>query len=43
MTITEVRTREVGVSSDLIVAENVTAGYREKVVWKDANFALGPR
>ncbi len=41
MTITEVRTREVGVGSDLIVADNVTAGYREKVVWKDASFSFG--
>ena len=27
--------------SDLIVAEDVTAGYRDKVVWKGANFPLG--
>ena len=34
---------EVGVQqdSDLIVGENVTAGYREKVVWKDADFSFG--
>src|SRR5580658_6728127 len=32
---------EVGRQSDLIVGENLTAGYREKVVWKDANFSFG--
>ena len=41
MTITEAPSREVGVTSDLIVAENLAAGYREKVVWKDANFTFG--
>jgi zinc/manganese transport system ATP-binding protein len=41
MTLTEGRTLEVGVNSDLIVAENVTAGYREKVVWRGANFLIG--
>ncbi len=36
-------TRRVGVAmeSDFIVAENVTAGYRERVVWRGANFAIG--
>jgi zinc/manganese transport system ATP-binding protein len=29
------------VSSDLIVAEDVAAGYRDKVVWRGANFAIG--
>jgi len=32
---------EVGASSDLIVAENVSAGYREKVVWENASFSFG--
>ena len=34
---------EVGVSTgaDLIVGRDVAAGYREKVVWRDANFAFG--
>jgi zinc/manganese transport system ATP-binding protein len=41
MTLTQERTFGVGASSDLIVAENVTAGYRDKVVWRDANFAIG--
>jgi zinc/manganese transport system ATP-binding protein len=29
------------VSSDLIVAKDVAAGYRDKVVWRGANFAIG--
>lgn len=41
MTISEARTVEVGAHSDLIVGENVTAGYREKVVWSGANFSFG--
>lgn len=41
MTLTEARAVGVGVSSDLIVAENVTAGYRDKVVWRGANFVIG--
>jgi zinc/manganese transport system ATP-binding protein len=41
MTLTEGRAVEVGSSSDLIVAEDVTAGYREKVVWRGANFSIG--
>ncbi len=33
---------EVGVAApDLIVAKGVTSGYREKVVWRDADFAFG--
>ena len=28
--------------SSLVAAENLTAGYREKTVWQDANFAIGP-
>jgi zinc/manganese transport system ATP-binding protein len=31
----------VGVQAELITAENVTAGYKEKVVWQDANFSVG--
>ena len=27
--------------SDLITAENLASGYREKTVWRDANFAFG--
>ena len=41
MTLTEERTVGVEVASDLIVAENVTAGYRDKIVWKGASFAIG--
>ena len=41
MTITETATERVGVASDLIVGQNVTAGYREKIVWKDASFSFG--
>ena len=29
------------VSSNLITAENLAAGYRDKTVWEDANFAFG--
>ncbi len=42
MTVTEARTSGLGAHSDLIVAENVAAGYRDKVVWKGANFTIGP-
>lgn len=28
-------------SKDIIIAEHLTAGYREKTVWKDANFSIG--
>ena len=31
----------MGVESSLIAAENLTAGYRDKIVWRDANFAFG--
>jgi zinc/manganese transport system ATP-binding protein len=31
----------VGVQAELITAENVTAGYKEKVVWQDATFSVG--
>jgi zinc/manganese transport system ATP-binding protein len=41
MTLTEGRTVGVEVGSDLIVAEDVTAGYRDKVVWRGANFTIG--
>ncbi len=41
MTITENTTKRVAVTSDLIVGEDVAAGYRDKVVWKDANFSFG--
>ena len=27
--------------SDFITAENLTAGYRDKIVWRDANFTFG--
>ena len=33
--------RSVGVESNLITAENLTAGYRDKIVWRDANFTFG--
>lgn len=41
MTIAETAAVEVGVGSDLIVGEDVAAGYRDKVVWKGANFSFG--
>ena len=31
----------VGMESSLISAENLTAGYRDKIVWRDANFTFG--
>src|SRR5208282_6701171 len=30
------------VPSNLVTAENLAAGYRDKTVWQDANFAFGP-
>ncbi len=30
-----------GVETSLIAAENLTAGYQEKTVWRDANFSIG--
>jgi ABC-type multidrug transport system ATPase subunit len=30
-----------GVKSNLLAAENLTAGYRDKIVWQDANFSIG--
>jgi zinc/manganese transport system ATP-binding protein len=41
MTVVATRTVEVGGQSDLIVAEDVTAGYRDKIVWQGANFSFG--
>jgi zinc/manganese transport system ATP-binding protein len=35
------RTVTVGVQTDLITAENLTAGYPHKTVWHDANFTFG--
>jgi zinc/manganese transport system ATP-binding protein len=34
-------TDEIEARADLITAENLTAGYRDKVVWQDANFSFG--
>ncbi|TMQ00092.1 MAG: ABC transporter ATP-binding protein [Thaumarchaeota archaeon] len=41
MSLTLPRLRSVGVESSLIAAENLTAGYRDKIVWRDANFTFG--
>jgi zinc/manganese transport system ATP-binding protein len=41
MNITATRVPEAVVESSLIAAENLTAGYQEKIVWRDANFAIG--
>src|SRR2546427_11696219 len=41
MSLTPPRLRSVGVDSSLITAENLTAGYRDKIVWRDANFTFG--
>src|SRR2546428_11972372 len=41
MSLTPPRLRPVGVDSSLITAENLTAGYRDKIVWRDANFTFG--
>src|SRR5207245_10407948 len=41
MSLTLPRLRSVGVESSLIAAENLTAGYRDKIVWREANFAFG--
>jgi zinc/manganese transport system ATP-binding protein len=41
MTITAEEALKVGVATDLIVAQGVAAGYREKVVWTGANFSFG--
>src|SRR5207244_12942952 len=39
--LTQRRRRSVGVESSRIAAENLTAGYRDKIVWRDANFTFG--
>jgi len=41
MTVVAAKTVEVGEQSSLIVAEDVTAGYRDKMVWKGATFSFG--
>src|ERR1700674_1255033 len=41
MNITSPKAIEVGVQSELITAENLAAGYKEKTVWDDANFSIG--
>jgi zinc/manganese transport system ATP-binding protein len=41
MNILSSKTLEVVVESGLVSAENLTAGYREKTVWQDANFSIG--
>jgi zinc/manganese transport system ATP-binding protein len=41
MNVTTPKAVLMGMQSGLIAAENLTAGYREKVVWKGANFAFG--
>ena len=35
------KTVAVGVQTQLIAADHLSAGYREKVVWQDANFEFG--
>jgi zinc/manganese transport system ATP-binding protein len=41
MNITVSKAVAVGVQSDLITAENLTAGYPRKTVWQNANFSFG--
>ena len=41
MNITASKTATVGVQSDLITAERLTAGYPHKTVWQNANFSFG--
>src|SRR5271154_1477622 len=41
MNITVSEAVTVGVQSDLITAENLTAGYPHKTVWQNANFSFG--
>ena len=41
MNITVSKAVTVGVQSDLITAEKLTAGYPRKTVWQNANFAFG--
>ena len=38
---TKTATEPVGGSAGLVVGDNVTAGYRGKVVWRNANFSFG--
>ncbi len=35
------KTAPVAVQSNLMTAENLAAGYKEKTVWRDANFSFG--
>jgi zinc/manganese transport system ATP-binding protein len=41
MSILAPKVAAVGVESSLVAAESLTAGYRDKVVWQDANFSIG--
>ncbi len=41
MNITASKAIAAGVASNLLTAENLTAGYRDKIVWKDASFSVG--
>ena len=41
MNTTSAKVSLVGAQSSLITAENLTAGYREKIVWQGANFTFG--
>src|SRR5439155_7455843 len=41
MSVTSPRRRSAGVESSVITAENLTAGYSDKIVWRDATFAFG--
>ena len=41
MNITTTKSLRVGVQTDLISAENLAAGYRDKAVWQNANFSFG--
>jgi zinc/manganese transport system ATP-binding protein len=40
MNVTQSEKLTVTVSSSIITAENVVAGYRDKIVWRDASFAV---
>jgi zinc/manganese transport system ATP-binding protein len=41
MNISTLKSVAVSVQSDLVIAENLAAGYRDKTVWRDANFSFG--
>jgi zinc/manganese transport system ATP-binding protein len=41
MNLTVPELRSVGMESAVITAENLTAGYRDKIVWRGANFTFG--